>query len=140
MNTPDSRFAELMDRYGPDLSSWPDAQEAGRVRRELLANPAARTARDEAVKLDRALQDYGRSLDLWGPGSTQRVSAAVLARLPARGVNEVSWWLPRIAAGFFLAIVAGGVFDTYVTNTGGEDVVAIASLDTLVYGPGDLDL
>lgn len=139
MNSSNARFTELVDRYGADLTAWPTA-EAAWARRELLANPATRVVQDEALQLEGALWDYGQQLDRHaGSASIERVTAGVLARLPARRVSEMSWWLPRIAAGFVLAMVAGGVFDMYVTNPGG-DGVELATLDTLIYGPGELDL
>ncbi|GGE27572.1 hypothetical protein GCM10007276_00930 [Agaricicola taiwanensis] len=135
------RFTELVDRYGPDIGCWPDAIEANWARRTLMAAPEARAVHEEALRLSDALAGYGAALDVMvKPDVSSRVAAAVMVKLPRR-VSEFGWWMPRIAAGFMLAVIAGGMFDFYVQQGAqAQDSIELASLDTLVYGPGELEL
>jgi hypothetical protein len=136
-----ARFTDLVDRYGPFFETWPDAEEAAYARRTVLADPAARRARDEAQRLEQLLASHMAELDArFDAGTaTARVMAGVTARLPRR-VAEVRWWVPRIAAGFMMAVLAGGVFDRYVLEGDATDTVEIAAVDVLVFGPAELDL
>jgi hypothetical protein len=135
-----ARFNDLIDLYGPDLDVWPQAGDATWARRLILANRQARALQLEAADRSCSLAVYGAAMDaLVTPEVSARVAASVMARLPKQ-VSEVSWWVPRIAAGFLLAVVAGGVFDVYVQGAQNEDAVELASLGTLVYGPAELDI
>jgi hypothetical protein len=136
-----ARFTDLIDRNGSSFDAWPDAAAATWARRQLLASPDARQVQDEALRLEMLLASHLLHMDaaLDVSSAVARVSRAVVAQLPRR-VAEVRWWGPRIAAGFMMAVVAGGMFDQYVLQKDGADTVEMAAVDGLVFGPAELDL
>ncbi len=120
---------------------WPATADPAWGRRFLMSDLEARRLHDEALDLDGMLAGYGANLDasLDSDAAISRISRKIMVRLPQR-VPEVRWWAPRIAAGFMLAVMAGGMFDIYLADRNPIDSIEVASLDTLIFGPAELDL
>jgi hypothetical protein len=126
-----------VDRFGPDLSRWPDALLARRAREAALADRDFRTYLDGASNLGRALDDARAALDadIERSGAAIRIAAAVAARRPASPPRP-RWY--AIAAAMVLAAGLGGLLDAGIVGTkAGSATQTVVAVDPLIFGPVD---
>jgi hypothetical protein len=130
-----------VDRYGADLSRWPDRELASRARAAAHADRAFRGRLDRQAALERRL-DAARAAEdaaIEASGAAGRVAAAVAA-----SVGEVQ---PRrrrrlmaAAAAILIAAGIGGVVDSQIALNSSGGSFDVVSIDPLVFGPLDTDV
>jgi hypothetical protein len=133
-----AEFVAAIDRHGADLSRWPDRGLANRVREAVLADRDLRAHLDGTDTFRRSLVLVREALDqdIRASGAVERVSAAVLASLPARP-RRSSW--VALAAAIVLAAGIGGAVDGGVVAGASQQGVNVVVLDPLVFGTLESD-
>jgi hypothetical protein len=131
---------DAIDRWGPDFGRWPDMMQARAAREQLLADRAFRAYRDrtvsEAVRLERAAAALDRRIA--ESGSVDRITRKLLE---ATGVRVVHWRrrLAALAAVMVAAAALGSLFADVAPEYGVGERIEIVQLDTLVFGPSEVD-
>lgn len=135
-----ARFRDLIDRYGPAFETWPHADDALWGRKLVMASLEARDIRDEALRLDALLARHGSRLDAEiAPDAADRIAERVLAALPGRA-PEVRIWFSRMAAGFLVAALCGGLFEGYQSYSAQPEDSDIQLVEALVFGPAEVEM
>jgi exoribonuclease R len=131
---------DAIDRWGPDLGRWPDLMLMRQAREALLADRDFRAYRDktvaEAERLCLAAQMLERRIA--ENGSVERITRKLLEATGAKVVH----WRRRIAALAAVMVVSaalGSVFAEFVPEVGSEGRIEVVQLDTLVFGPSEVD-
>ena len=132
MTSPD--LVAQLERYGADLTRWPDRQNA--AREALLADPEFRAAFESERALDRGLaaERDARDEAIARAGAVGRVRQAVLAQTPANVLAGLPW--PRIAAAILVAGMLGGAVDLMLLPPPPDDPIEVAIADPLYNLPG----
>ncbi|MGQ7793317.1 hypothetical protein ACUN0C_12980 [Faunimonas sp. B44] len=137
MTTRDLRpdLSEALERFGADLSRWPDERLAREADAALACDPALRAEweawRDLDGRLDATRAACDRSI----------TRSAAVARLRANALaattRRLRW--PVAAAAVVAGLVVGGVLDLAIAPPAprGTEIVL---LDSLVFGPDEVDL
>ncbi len=133
-----TRFNDLLDRYGADLTAWPDRDAAQWARELALAAPEARRALEDARQVE-ALLNAREAAFAGDTGVHDRVAEAVATSLPAPP-GDGRRLILRLAASFLVAALAGGVLGQMIQPTADPEETELAMLESLLYGPGEGEL
>ncbi len=133
-------FQRLLEDYGADIRSWPEA-ERRRAEQFLAVSIDARYAYGEAVELDRLLRS---ARPVVSDASVQRVLGALAvpsrrggdraARVIARGTRQ--WASTALLAGMAVLGLAVGLIDVGSRRAGPSDLVDMMFDTGLVRGLG----
>jgi hypothetical protein len=131
---------EAVDRWGTDLSTWPDLALIRRAREALLSDRLFRAHRDAALVTERRLKASSEALDkrIRDGGSLARIAGKLMVEAKPKPIH----WARRIAAVAAVLVVAGAlgsVVEVATTDSGSNGVIQVVQLDPLVFGPGDSD-
>jgi len=128
-----------IDRYGADLSDWPDRALARAARVAALADGEVRAWLDESRALTAALATAAVALDrdIEKSGAVGRVADAVLAKIADNPQPRVRW--VAVAATLLLAAGLGGAVQFTLETSVGQAGVDVVVLDPLVFGPAGID-
>jgi len=126
---------DLLDRYGGDLSRWPDRTLARRAAEATLANPALRRHLDAARALDSGLSSLRDSLDaeIASSRAVARVKASILSRTRPRPYERLRWAAAIVA--IMLAGGLGSLSDFTIVDVHEDDQSSVVLVDPLVFGP-----
>ena len=126
---------EALDRYGADLSAWPDPALAGEARRRVLADRAFRGSFEAAAALDAGLAALRDEIDagVAATGAVSRVEAAVLAAIPRQRDGGRRWAL--VAAAVVVAAALGALADLTILAPIGSQSYEVVVLDPLFLDP-----
>lgn len=131
---------DAIDRWGPDLNLWPDLMLVRRAREALLADRGFRNYRDrtvaEAERLTRAAGLIDRRIA--ESGSVERITRKLLETTGSKVVH----WRRRIAAlaaVLVLSAALGSAFSNLMPAKADQARVDVVQLDTLVFGPSEVD-
>jgi hypothetical protein len=135
------RFAEGLDRYGPELEHWPvdlRAAAASWLVNHAEARRQHAAASDVADALRAAMQRQPLGAAAFG-----RLSHALEQRR-ARKFLPALRFQPRLmaaAAMLLMAVFAGGIWTgkNYAAGENGDDYITLASLDQSLMGDDDAD-
>ena len=131
---------DAIDRWGPDLNLWPDLMLVRRAREALLADRGFRSYRDrtvaEAERLTRAAGLIDRRIA--ESGSVERITRKLLE---ATGSKVVHWRrrIAALAAVLVLSAALGSAFSNLMPAKADQARVDVVQLDTLVFGPSEVD-
>ena len=131
---------DAIDRWGPDLNLWPDLMLVRRAREALLADRGFRSYRDrtvaEAERLTRAAGLIDRRIA--ESGSVERITRKLLE---ATGSKVVHWRrrISALAAVLVLSAALGSAFSNLMPAKADQARVDVVQLDTLVFGPSEVD-
>jgi hypothetical protein len=137
-----SELRAAIDRDGAELAHWTDRTLAGEVRSAVLADRELRRYLENAAALADGLRAARDAVDLEieDEGAAERVSAAVMTRIAARGGRpRPARWL-AIAAAVIVSACLGSYVDITVLgahDSGGQEVVV---LDPIVFGGSDIGI
>ena len=134
----ETRLVAAIDRHGANLAGWRDGRLAQEVREAALADRRLRAYLDGAAALDDGLRAARDAIDaeIDSSGAVDRVSAAVLARLPRR--RHRARWIAAAAA-IILAAGLGSVVDLKLVGPNEQARVDVVVLDPLVFGPTEIE-
>lgn len=126
-------LAEALDRYGADLSAWPDQSLANDGRHAALSDRSFRVRLDSAITLEAGLAALGEVMgaEIVASGAAARVEAGVLATLPRRSSRR--WAM--VAAAVIAAAALGAIADLTILAPAGSEPIEVVILDPLVFGP-----
>ncbi|WP_029075649.1 hypothetical protein [Kaistia adipata] len=131
---------DAIDRWGADPGRWPDPVLARRAREALLADRDFRAYRDKTVAEAERLKRAAALLDrrIAENGSVERITRKLLE---ATGTKVVHWRrrLAALAAVMVVAAALGSVFADFVPEYRAEPRIEVVQLDTLVFGPSEVD-
>ncbi|ODT13577.1 MAG: hypothetical protein ABS35_37525 [Kaistia sp. SCN 65-12] len=131
---------DAIDRWGPDLGRWPDPMLARRAREALLADRDFRAYRDKTVAEAERLRQAAALLDrrIADHGSVERITRKLLE---ATGTKVVHWRrrLAALAAVVVVSATLGSVFADFIPEYRTEPRIEVVQLDTLVFGPSEVD-
>lgn len=131
---------DAIDRWGPDLRSWPDMMLIRQAREALLADRNFRQYRDRAVaeaeRLERAAQSIDRRIA--ESGSVERITRKLLE---ATGSKVIHWRrrIGALAAVMVVSAALGSAFAEMVPVNAEQPSYDVVQLDTLVFGPSEAD-
>ena len=130
-----------VDRYGADLSRWPDRELASRARAAALADRAFRVRLDRQAALERRFDAVRASEDaaIEASGAAGRVAAAVAASIGQVQPRRRKRFMAAAAAILIAAGIGGAVEAQIALNSSGNSF-DVVSLDPLVFGPMDTDV
>jgi len=131
----DLDMQDALDRFGADLSSWPDAARAGEARRLALADRGFRARLDGAAALAAGLAGLRDEIDadLARSGAAARVEAAVLAAVPRQAGAGRRWAM--VAAAVVVAGALGALADLTILAPIGSRSFEVVVLDPLFLDP-----
>ena len=131
----DREICEALDRFGTDLSAWPDPALATAARRLALADRSFRARLDTAVAIDAGLGRVRDALDaeIAETGAEARVRAAVRAAVVPRAAGGRRWAM--VAAAVVVAAVLGALVDVTILAPLGGESFEVVVLDPLVLDP-----
>lgn len=131
---------DAIDRWGADLGRWPDPILARQAREALLADRDFRAYRDKTVAEAERLKRAAALLDrrIAENGSVERITRKLLE---ATGTKVVHWRrrLAALAAVVVVSATLGSVFADFVPEVRTEPTIEVVQLDTLVFGPSEVD-
>lgn len=131
---------DAIDRWGADLGRWPDPILARQAREALLADRDFRAYRDKTVAEAERLKRAAALLDrrIAENGSVERITRKLLE---ATGTKVVHWRrrLAALAAVVVVSATLGSVFADFVPEVRSEPTIEVVQLDTLVFGPSEVD-
>ncbi len=145
MNTfetgPNADLIGAIDRYGADLSRWPDRALASRARAAALADRAFRARLDDMATLERRLgaARAAEDAEIEASGAAGRIAAAVAASVGREKPRRRRRFMAAAAA-ILIAAGIGGVVDSQIALNSSRDSFDVVSLDPLVFGPLDTDV
>jgi len=130
-----------IDRYGADLSRWPDRELAARARVAALSDRAFRARLDSEAALERHLAAARRAEDaaITTSGAAGRIAIAAMASVRAERPRRRRRFMAAAAA-ILLAAGIGGIVDSQVSLRTSGDSIDVVSVDPLVFGPLDTDV
>jgi len=131
----DVTMEEALERFGADLSAWPDPELAGAARRLALSDRAFRARLEDAAALEAGLMSLRDELDadLAASGAIARVEAAALAALPHPRGNGRRWAM--VAAAVLVAAALGALADLTLLAPVGDPSFEVVVLDPLFLDP-----
>jgi hypothetical protein len=130
-----SAILDGLDRYGGELSRWPDRGLAKEAAAAALADRDLRAALDGARTMDRGVAAARGALDeeIVASGAVTRVLAATQAAVAPRPLG--SWrWVAAVAV-IVCAAGLGSIADFRIAPLDGGAEVDVVLLDPLVFGP-----
>lgn len=132
---------DAVDRWGHDLSKWPDPALAGHGREALLADRSFRAYRDGAGAMHLRLQAASAALDerIADGGSMERLAAAVMAKAAPRVKSRLG---PRRLAGMAAIVLFAGILgsasELLAVQKDEVRLTEIVQLDPIVFGPSEM--
>ena len=124
---------DALDRYGSDLSAWPDPALAQEARHLALADPSFRARLDDAAMLASGLDALRDALDVELAGPTRRTADAVLLAVPRRRGSGRRWAM--VAAAVVVAAGLGAAVDLTILAPVGSEPYDVVVLDPLFLDP-----
>lgn len=130
-----SEFTDLIDRYGADLSHWPDRERADAARMALLTDRDLRARLAAAAGLADRMSRLRARIDagIASTGAAERVAAGTFARLTPRITPAFRW---AAAAAIVVAACLGTA--TSLTADHPDRGIDLVMLGPMFAGPLDV--